>query len=426
VRVDIRPLVNGLPQSFEPTDPKFISIVDASDVNTSLNASVLTKFTFDEPLYLEEDRDYCFVVFSNSKRYNLFTSKLGETSLETGRQIFEQPYNGSLFKSENNITWQPEQFEDIKFNLNIAKFDTTLNSIVKLKAVSDFFGVSGQYISTINESNVIRVKQTTQHGLDVSSKIFVVADVAAVYNGIPAANIAGQRNVTFIVDDYTYFFNADSPATMSGQILTGGQVREIQVDFGGSGYTSIPTVTITGGGGTGASATSVIAGRAINNIVITDSGTNYSSPPEVVITRTDGSTGVDAIATSVLTTFNSEISANRGTALSRYITKKFTLETPSTGINLFSEIYSEQQSGVDWYIRTSKSGTTENHDNLEWKILLCDVDRNRSSKRGEVFDYKFYRYGLQEFDVYELKCVMRSSNPSKAPEVNNYRAIIVA
>ena len=945
VRIDIRPMINGLPQSFTQEDPAYICVLPAAQVNTSLDASVATNFKFTVPVYLEEDKDYCFVIFSNSKNYNLFSSKLGEQSIETGRVIFEQPYSGSLFKSENNITWQPEQFEDIKFNLNIAKFSTATNGIVRMKSVSDFFGVHGQYVTTTAGSTAVRVKQTVQHGLEANSKVYIACDVGATYNGIAAANIVGQRTVSTIVDEYTYDFVAGGPASSTGQILSGGQLRDIQVDAGGTGYTSVPTINITGGsgtgatatatisngaivgvvvtapgsgftsaptvtvtgtgsgavltaiveaafsinankpanfvvsnipayaapdakisakltttqlnyvggnlntyqpaevldmtiqgrtylntnaviassynevdrmgsnpstlieysmsttnanvsplidvrnspsliaynyrirsqagedfnsststgvisqiillnsgsgynvvptvsilgngtgaaatavlgttavssltltaggsgytttpsvsitggggtgavgsatlaatsiasiavtaggsdytsapaiafsgggggtgatatavlstagvqsidlssggsgytsdpvvaitggggtgatatatletttvasialtaggsgyttvptvtlsggggsgatatatisggavtgltltaggsgytttpsvsitggggtgatgtttlsaravatitvtaagsgytsapsvaitggggsgavasatlntrsvasvsvvnggsgytvapsliftggggtgaaatatlsaravasitltnggsgyttnptvtlsggGGTGATASAAIAGKSINTIVITNPGSGYSVPPEVVITRTDGSTGVDAIASSVLTTINSELSAKNGTALSRYVTKKFVLETPSSGINLFSEIYSEQQSGVDWYIRTSKSGSGVVHNDLEWRILKCDQDRNKSSKRGEVFDYQFYLYGLPEFDTYDLKCVLRSSNPAKAPEVNNYRAIIVA
>ncbi len=866
VRVDIRPLVNGYPDK-TPIDSSYICSLVPSQVNVSSNASVATKFAFEAPVYLEADKDYCFVVFSNSKNYNLFTSKMGERAIETGRLIYDQPYVGSLFRSENNITWTAEQFEDIKFNINIAEFDTGANAVVKFKVSPDYFGVIGDFLSTTSGSNVVRVESTVQHGLETDSKVFVGVDTAATYNGIPAANLGGERTIT-AVSEYVYTFQAASAASSSGKILTGGQVREVQVDVGGSNYTSAPTVAFSGGGGTGAAATAVIdsgkvvairmtavgsgytsapsvtlnggggsgaiatavidaafsiltnkpanflipnipsfefsstsltakvtttqlnyqggnlqtynvgevidmatkgrtylnlnaliassynevskmggnpsmvieynlrtsnpnvsplldlrhspsiiaysnrlknqvgedltagtstgvvaavalsnpgsgyispptvsfigdgtgaeatvflgttavssvvvgaggsgytsaptvafsggggtgaaatavlagtsvssatvtsagtgytsepsiafsgggggtgaaatavlstasvstidvtaggtgytvaptvditggggtgatatatisggavttitvtaggsgytsvptvsitggdgsgatatanlsprtvasititnggsgytvspsmvfsggggtgaaatanlspravasvtvtsggsgytsaptvafsggggasatataliAGKSIDSVVVTNPGSDYSEPPEVVLTRIDGSSGVNAIASSTLTTFNSEISANRGTNLSRYVTKKFTLETPSTGVNLFSEIYSEQASSVDWYIRTSLSGSGVVHDDLEWLILNCDVDRNKSTKLDEAFDYKFYAYDIPEFDTYDLKCVLRSTNPSKAPKVNNYRAIIVA
>lgn len=544
VRIDVRPMINGLPQSFAPKDPAYVCILDPSSVNISSDSSIATNFKFDVPIYLEEDKDYCFVVMANSQKYNIFTSKVGEKSIETGRMIFEQPYSGSMFKSENNITWQPEQFEDIKFNLNIAKFSTGTSGVVKLKAVSDFFGISGLNVTTTSGSNAIRVKQTVQHGLEVNSKVYIAADTNATYNGITSANISGQRNVSSVIDEYTFEFSAGTNATSTGQIKTGGQVRQVQIDNGGSNYTSTPTVSFSGGGGSGAAATATVRGGKVIRIVVTNPGFGYTSVPTITLSGGGGSGAVlvpiieaafsinankpvnffvsnipaygtsDAGITAKLTTTqlnypggnlstyqsagtvnmaiqgrtylnvnsvvaskynetdrmggnpstlieytmttsnqnvsplldlrhspsmiaysnrlrkddsttNNETSPTAGTSISRYITKKFTLETPSTGINLFSEIYSENQSGVDWYIRTSKSGSGVNHDTLNWTLLTCDQERNLSTKKDETIDYKFYLYGIQEFDTYDLKCVLRSENPAKSPAVHNYRVIIV-
>jgi hypothetical protein len=208
--------------------------------------------------------------------------------------------------------------------------------------------------------------------------------------------------------------------------LASRSVAGILVINGGAGYTSAPTIAFAGGGGTGATATVEIAGKNITEIVVTNPGQNYSTVPEVIIERAEQSTGVDAVAIPVLTTFNSEASPTNGTNTSRYITKLVKLETPSSGINLFSEIYSENESSVDWYIRTSMSGSVVDHTTLTWIPLLCDSSRNKSSKLDETFDYKFYRYDITPFNTYDLKCVMRSSNPIKAPKVFNFRAIIVA
>ena len=59
--------------------------------------------------------------------------------------------------------------------------------------------------------------------------------------------------------------------------LTNEQVgKSLLVSAGGSGYTSAPSVTITGGGGSGASATASITGP-ITGIPITNSGSGYTS-----------------------------------------------------------------------------------------------------------------------------------------------------
>ena len=40
------------------------------------------------------------------------------------RTISEQLYAGVLFKSQNASTWTADQYEDLKFKVNRAEFDT--------------------------------------------------------------------------------------------------------------------------------------------------------------------------------------------------------------------------------------------------------------------------------------------------------------
>ncbi|MHB0976304.1 MAG: hypothetical protein ACYC1U_03815 [Candidatus Aquicultorales bacterium] len=79
--------------------------------------------------------------------------------------------------------------------------------------------------------------------------------------------------------------------------LPKGAVADITVDAGGSGYTSVPTVTITDlyNTGSGATATAVIGGGAVTDINITNGGNNYSAP--VVVITGGGGTGAFASAT---------------------------------------------------------------------------------------------------------------------------------
>ena len=63
-----------------------------SAVNTSSDGSVATTFTFDSPVYVEENVEYALVVYSNSNEYNMFISRMGEKDLATGQTIAGQPY----------------------------------------------------------------------------------------------------------------------------------------------------------------------------------------------------------------------------------------------------------------------------------------------------------------------------------------------
>jgi hypothetical protein len=51
----------------------------------------------------------------------------------------------------------------------------------------------------------------------------------------------------------------------------------------GSGYTSVPTVSIIGGGGTGATATAELVNGQVVAITVTNGGRGYTSAPRVVI-----------------------------------------------------------------------------------------------------------------------------------------------
>ncbi len=68
-------------------------------------------------------------------------------------------------------------------------------------------------------------------------------------------------------------------------LVSGGGVASIKVDHEGAGYTQAPSVTITGGGGTGAEAHAVLAGGAVSAIKVTAAGTNYTAPAAVVLTN---------------------------------------------------------------------------------------------------------------------------------------------
>lgn len=72
-------------------------------------------------------------------------------------------------------------------------------------------------------------------------------------------------------------------------------IEAIEITDNGFGYVSPPVVTITGGGGTGATATasfSVVAGGTVTNIIITNPGSGYTSAPTITITG-----GLNGLAT---------------------------------------------------------------------------------------------------------------------------------
>jgi FtsP/CotA-like multicopper oxidase with cupredoxin domain len=86
---------------------------------------------------------------------------------------------------------------------------------------------------------------------------------------------------------------------------TPGIVSRITVTSGGSGYTDEPAVTITGGGGTGATATATVVGGAVTAISLLTVGSSYTSVP--VVTIAPPPTGTTAAATATIYTNPTEV-----------------------------------------------------------------------------------------------------------------------
>jgi len=97
-------------------------ILDPDQVNISADGSVATTITFKAPVYLEPATEYCIALASLSTKYSVYISRVGEQDLITQTFISNQPYLGSLFKSQNASTWEPSQWEDLKFTLYRADF----------------------------------------------------------------------------------------------------------------------------------------------------------------------------------------------------------------------------------------------------------------------------------------------------------------
>ena len=533
VTLQIRNVVNGYPGPILVEDKASVSM-SPSLVNISNNASVPTSFVFSKPIYLAEDQEYCFVLMANSNKYNMWTSKFGAKSIETGKTIFEQPFIGTMFKSENNITWSAEQTDDIKFTIYKAQFTTGYQDVT-FKANAQQTLINGEDFSVTSGSSVVTAKFKFQHGHLTNDKIVLTGISAGSYRGISNAvlsNVAGYT-VT-VVDDYTLTFNCGAAATSTGTLAASGILNAVVVDTAGTGYVA-PSITISGGGGTGATASAVVSGTGIVSVTVTSVGSGYTSTPTLVLSDASGTGAqlapisealfvvalnrkyqamapviisqqppqtsiVNTIRTSTMarvvgvheifpintmtntqessalfngasettafgttpstqmimrllsdnpnvspivdlgevpklrmanflinsaTNAASETSPTAGTAMSRYISKITTIDTPSVGIRMFVSALSTVNTSFDVFIRTSLSSSAAHHRDGNWVPLTCDVARNLSSGT-ELKEYEFYLNGMANFDVYDIKIVLYSENKYQFPTISNYRAIILA
>ncbi|NCZ52893.1 MAG: hypothetical protein EBY81_03215, partial [Verrucomicrobia bacterium] len=100
---------------------------------------------------------------------------------------------------------------------------------------------------------------------------------------------------TTLIDDVKSSKTVDSINTRSAgyqtTMLYG--LTGVKVVNGGSGYTSLPTVAISGGGGTGATATATFAAGKVSAITVTSVGSGYKTTPTITVSGGGGS-GVSA------------------------------------------------------------------------------------------------------------------------------------
>ncbi|MGO8690649.1 MAG: hypothetical protein ACLQLG_13585 [Thermoguttaceae bacterium] len=81
-------------------------------------------------------------------------------------------------------------------------------------------------------------------------------------------------------------------------VIQGSPLSGLTLTAAGSGYTSAPSIAISGGGGTGATARAVIQGGYVSAITLTAVGSGYTSPPAVNVSG-GGGTGATAAAATV-------------------------------------------------------------------------------------------------------------------------------
>jgi len=249
VWVELRTVRDGYPsQDIFP----FSKIVKTpAEINIdATGGATSTTFTFDSPIYIQNNQEYCIVLASNSAKYKVWICRLGDTEIGGTRTISSQPTLGSLFKSQNASTWEPSQYEDLKFTMYRAQYDTT--------ALGSFVLVNEE-LTTKDPNELTAIAQPIRLG------------------GGKTAGI---------------------PTLPNNPIDTSSGVTGLTLTAGGTGWTSAPVVTFTGGSGSDAAAVASISGvGVITALTITNPGTGYITAPTVSFVGGGGST---ATATAII------------------------------------------------------------------------------------------------------------------------------
>ncbi len=108
------------------------------------------------------------------------------------------------------------------------------------------------------------------------------------------ATISGGQVIGYTLTNAGKDYTSVPTAALTGGI---GLNTVTLSNTGGTGYTTAPVVSFTGGGGSGAAATATISAGKVTAFTITSFGTNYTSAPAVVLTGGGFTTAATATAT---------------------------------------------------------------------------------------------------------------------------------
>jgi len=262
-------------QTGQPTNSilPFAEVVyESSQVNVSTDGTLATRFTFPSPVYLAGGKEYALVLLSASKNYQVYISRMGEvdtsslTLPESERTIVsQQPYTGSLFKSQNGSTWDPSQLEDLKFKLNKCQF---VSGPGTLKLYNPELGVGRLENANLRPQPL----EFYSHEIKVGfGSTVITRDFSAGSRFTQVGNTSAEGHLVKSLGA----IKINTSATEAGGITTNRVGTGLTPSASNFTFTGIALTTITGNG-SGAVANIQVSSGSIGIVTVTNGGSGYA------------------------------------------------------------------------------------------------------------------------------------------------------
>lgn len=290
VAIEIREVVNGYPGKtvlpFSRVTVKSEDVKLSSTKVTTFDGVSYPKYDtpttimFPSPIYVQDKTEYALVVLSDSNKYKIWISQVGDDIPGSSDKISEQPYNGVLFKSQNGSTWTADQTQDMKFTIWKANFDITKTSnVVMTNDLLSKVTLESNPIQTLSGSSTLRVWHNN-HGLKTGEYV-TLSDATSTDLSVTAAVLNQQWQISNpSLDSYTVVI---ANSITAGSFVVGGKYKittltgTSQAQWNTAAGTSAVTYAIgdtftaaTVGAGTGvvssiATTTGFIGGTAVKS-----------------------------------------------------------------------------------------------------------------------------------------------------------------
>lgn len=267
VTLQIRTMVAGVPS--EVVIPFSEVTLEPDQINISADGSVPTRFRFKDPVYLTgpveneavKDRstkyvEYAIVLLAETSNYKVFISRLGQNDILSGEKIASQPTLGSLFKSQNATTWNPSQYEDLKYVLYRASFvpegtvrffnsDLSLgNNKFTVTSTNDFFPISKRVLVGLGSTGFDRANVVPGVNLVQGSATGTLIGLA----GSVSSAIVSKVGVGYTAGTFTGISLETETGYGRGAVATIGVttvgIATVTITTGGFGYLQGDTLKV--------------------------------------------------------------------------------------------------------------------------------------------------------------------------------------
>ena len=480
-QVQIRPTVNGVPASDEIM-PGSVLFKSPAQINVSSDATVATTFTFEEPVFLMPYEEYSIVLLAECDSYNVYIAETEQFILNsTEKRITSQPAMGSLFKSQNGSTWEPDQSKDLMFKLKRANFSTTGSSIIMRNGTVPLRLLDTDPITTTQGDATIQINHE-DHGFSVGDDVKIYGfDSALFYSGLVGTQYMGTRPIT-AADHDNFTVEASNTATLTKSIGGTAILNSQNIPFEEVWpyvETNIPQSTSI-----------AVSGKFISGVSTAGSETPYSqdpafgplalrnrnvfSTPKVIaadyIENTNLPTGeksatikvdlttaspyvspvIDMQRASLWLTHNridnadsagsglsnintplnlvAETDKTGGTIIAKHVTRPVTLASAAVGLKVILGANRPSVSDFEVYFKVISDDAR--FEDAAWQEVSKEQNLPSDENPNVFRDYEYLVGGpgglAVPFNRFVLKIVMKSFNNAKVPTFKDLRVIALA
>lgn len=380
---------NGMPT--QRRVPGSDVVKQPGEVNTSNNASAVTTFTFDSPIYLQYGLEYAMVTESNSSEYRQWLSEVGKNDVNTGEFISKNPFLGVSFKSQNASTWTPDQMKDFKMRVREATFQSSGEIVLEARGISTTRADGSAYNPVIIDDEIDGTLEYSQVQLNTD---FIEHPETSVKFEI---SVNGGDYEVIVPNENHYI------STAVGAPLTHNDNLKVKISLDTNNRKISPIIDLDR-----------ISLIAVKNVI---------GPEGNALTTTEDSvfqSGSD-----------SELAADHGKATAVYMTREVALNNPSDRLDSYLNINKPYSgSNVIVYARFKRS-----EDNIE-DVPFIRIEPESSLLINDYDDYAEVRY-IKDFSKdasgnatttplftsFQVKIVLTSGDHALVPTVKDFRAI---